>query len=235
MPSRIRQRRLLQPIVKTGFNPNVTLNKLFWLRQGYGMLDSGSNPVTANGTTVATWQDQTGNGNHFTGSGTYLNAAGAGLGTGQGAIASDGSTNSFGRGSMTFTSDFTAFFVQKVTNDPNLTFRGTNGAYALVSASGSSAGSDSLGAVSVVIRLDGVQTSITTRNGYYTGTNNLFKLITLQATSSNFNGSTGIYFWDYAGFRPVGKFCEIFWVNRVVTGTELASIETFFKTLYGIA
>lgn len=227
--------QVLKPATVSSFDPNTVTNKLFWLRQGVGMLDGSGNTVTANGTTVATWQDQTGNGNHFTGSGTYLDATGAGLGTGKGAISSDGSTNSFGRGSMTLTSNFTLFLVQKVTSDPNLIFRGSNGAYAVVSQNGSSVASDSLGATSSIIRLDGSPTSIATRGGVYTYTNNRFRLITFQATGSNFNGSTAVYFWDYGGFRAAGKFCEIFWVNKVVTGTELDDVENYFLTQYGIA
>lgn len=216
----------------SGFDPNTVANKLFWLQQGVGMLDGSGNPVTANGTTVATWQDQTGNGNHFTGAGTYLDATGAGNGNGQGAMYSDGSSSGFSKSSLSMTSDYSFFVVQKVTNQPNLfSHYLPYGGYSMVSASGSSTAADNVVATPTY-RINGISASVPTRDSLYTQTNNKFLLISQTGTSSILNNNSQILLWQYAGLRPVGQYCEIFWVNRAVSNTERADIENYFIAKY---
>jgi len=48
------------------FDPASVANMAFWLKSEVGVLDAAGTPITSDSTAVATWQDQSGNGNHFT-------------------------------------------------------------------------------------------------------------------------------------------------------------------------
>lgn len=218
--------------VSSGFNPNSISNRLFWLSQGVGMLDSSNNPVTTSGTTVTTWQDQSGNGNHFTGQATYLDATNAGNGNGQGVISHNNTTDYFWR-SISLTADFTIFVVQKPTSSIGLPFY-DGGFYIGAYDSSSSLSNDNV-AGTVQYRQNGLGAGIPNRNDLYAINYNKFKLLTIEGTGvTEYASSSQLRLWDYSGFRQGGQTAEIFWVSRSVTSTERANLENYFMTKYGI-
>ena len=218
--------------VSSGFNPNSISNRLFWLSQGVGMLDASNNPVTTSGTTVTTWQDQTGNGNHFTGQATYLDATNAGNGNGQGVISHNNTTDYFAR-NISLTSDFTIFVVQKPTSSIGLPFYDGGFYIGAYDASNSSSNDNVVGTVQ--FRQNGLQAGIPNRNDLYATNYNKFKLLTIEGTGvTEYALSNQLRLWDYPSYRQGGQTAEIFWVSRNVTATERANIENYFMTKYGI-
>lgn len=223
---------IYRPASSGSFNPNSISNRLFWLSQGVGMLDASNNPVTTSGSTIATWQDQSGNNNHFTGQATYLDAANAGNGNGQGVISHNNTSDYFWR-NISLSADFTIFVVQKPTSSIGLPFYDGAMYLGAYDAASSLSNDNLLG--TVTFRQNGLDAGIPNRNDLYAINYNKLKLLTIEGTGvTDYASSTQLRLWDYAGYRQGGQTAEVFWVSRNVTSTERANLENYFMTKYGI-